>query len=585
MFTTLPQMLQSLVADGGRNAFAWREGDRWRHLNYEHFSQQVDALALALRSLGLRRGDKVAIMAVPSPQWLLVDLAVMTAGGVTVPIFSHIAEEIFHHQLDDAEVRWCFAGGDEQWQLIDSVSERWQQIITWRSERQHPRCQRLEELLRAGEDAFSRNAAALPELRAQLTPDDLATIIYTSGSTGMPKGVCLSQRNLCSQLQGAAQRYPLDRETDRALSCLPLAHVFERMVMYFYLSRGINITFGDDIQRLPQLLPEVRPTCMTMVPRLLEKIYAGILKKAGEANVFKRKIAQWAFSEARENDPVDNSDTWSFQIADHLVYQQLRDALGGQMRYLIVGGARLSEDLQRFFINIGLPLYNGYGMSEASPVIAANYPGHNRIGAVGPLFPDVELRFGEADEILVRGPGVMQGYYNQPEKTATVIQDGWLHTGDCGKLEDGFLYITGRIKELFKTSTGKYVAPVPIEQKICESPIVDMAMIIAEGRQFVSCLFFPDRQTLAQLKDDQHCVEQSDAEFLKSPFMCDRMQLLLERVNAELNHWEQIRAYRFIDTDLSIEDETLTPTMKLRRHVIAERYADVIDSLYEEKPE
>ena len=585
MYSTLPEMFVEVVRSRTDSTIACYKDDQWQRRSYEALYDRISNLALGLQRLGLGHGDTVAIIAEPSPYWLMFDLAAMSVGAITIPIFAHIAPDIFQYQLEDADVRWCFVSGDEQWSLVQSVKQHWDVIITHDVPAQpEEHIYQRTTLMRAGEQIAKSDAGAYEKLLKRISPDDVATIIYTSGSTGMPKGVCLSQSNVVSQIKAAGERFDLEADKDVALSCLPLAHVFERMVMYFYLSKGISVYFADDIQRVGQLLKELKPTCMTMVPRLLEKVYAKILKKAEESNYIKWHIAQWAFSEARENDPVTSRDTWTFQIADHLVYQKLRDSLGGRLRYVIVGGARLSPDLQRFFINIGLPVFTGYGMSEASPVLTANYKGHNKIGTVGPVFPGVELRIGEKNEILARGPNIMQGYYNKPKETAEVINsDGWLHTGDCGSIDDeGYLSITGRIKELLKTSNGKYVAPVPIEQRLCESPIIDMAMIVAEGRTFVSCLLFADLDILKQIKADSGHEQLEDAAFLETPFFQERMQGILDTVNQELNHWEQVRKYKFVLSAPSIEGEELTPTMKIRRHIIEEKYSEIIESLYQE---
>ena len=584
MFQSLPHMLQDLATTTHNNLLAHREHGQWHYLSLRSFRDQVACMALALHQLGLRRGDSVAIIAEPSPYWLLMDLAAMSVGAVSVPVFSHIAPDIFAHQLDDAQVTVCFVAGADQWQLAQSQADRWRLVITHDIPNQKDEhIYQMSTLLRVGQKHREQDVQAFPKLLENIKSEDLATIIYTSGSTGMPKGVCLTHANFCSQIAAAAERFPLHAQQDRALSCLPLAHVFERMVMYFYISCGINIYFADDIQRVGDLLREVQPTCITMVPRLLEKVYAKILERAEASNFIKWQIAQWAFSEARENDPGASKDKWTVQLADHLVYSTLRESLGGCLRYVIVGGARLSPDLQRFFMNIGLPIYTGYGMSEASPVLAANYAEQNRIGSVGPVFPGVELRIGEHDEILARGPNIMQGYLGLPDKTNEVIDaEGWLHTGDCGKIEDGFVYITGRIKELYKTSNGKYVAPVPIEQRLCESPVIDMAMIIAEGRKCVACLLFPDFEIVNKLKAEQGQELSSNAEFLSSTFMSERMEKVLSSVNQHLNNWEQVRTYRFVNQAPSIEGEELTPTMKIRRHIIEKKYADLIASMYEE---
>jgi long-chain acyl-CoA synthetase len=385
-------------------------------------------------------------------------------------------------------------------------------------------------------------------------------------------------------MMGAGERFPVDPVNDVALSCLPLAHVFERMVTLYYLSQGISLYFAEEIKSVGDNLRELHPTIITLVPRLLEKVFLKMQNNIEEASGIKKTLGQTAFRRAvslDHNRPKNLLD----KIFDRLVYGKMRTALGGRLRLVISGSAALSERLQNFFLNIGIPLYEGYGCTETSPVIAANFPGCRKKGTVGKAFPGVEIKIAGDGEILARGPNVMRAYFKKPKETAQCLtKDGWYHTGDLGRLDDrGVLTITGRKKELFKTAGGKYVAPGPIEALLVSSEqYIDMAMIIAEGRKFVSALIFPDFENLGRLKSKIGCGSLSDSEFLSSETAGDYFQRAVTKVNTGLNQWEKIQKFILADTPASVESGELTPTMKLRRHIIEDKFHKAISAIYQE---
>jgi len=579
-FTTLPGLLAFLQgAADDQHALNWREGGYWRHLSTQAFCAQVRRLSLGLHDLGLRPGHGLGILAPSSPQWLIADLAAQCLGAVSVPLFPNLSADHIAFECANAGVSHLVVIGGEAWRAAEPHLGAFSQVIT--KGVADRRCPDLLDVMRRGDRVAAADPARFARLRDAVTPDQLATIIHTSGSTGRPKGVELTQANLVSQVQASAERFPLEAGRDRALSCLPLAHVMERMVMYYYLASRAGVWFVDDIKQVGALLREVKPTVTVMVPRLVEKLHARIAQDVADGGAVKRRLGTWALDLADHHPPEAGRDL-ALGLADSLLYRKIRAALGGNLRYLIVGGAALSLGLNRFLINVGVPLYIGYGLTEASPVIAANHPGAVKPGGVGPPFPGVSVRIGAQGEILARGPGVMRGYRNDPEASARAIDaDGWLHTGDSGHLDaDGHLVITGRIKELLKTSNGKYVCPVPIEQGLIASGLIDQAMVVAEGRRFVSALLFPSPDALRRAKERLGCATgDDDALFARADFRRE-IAALVDGVNHGLDHWEQVRAWRLVATAPSIEREEMTPTLKLRRHVVAEHYAELIEAMY-----
>ena len=592
---------------------AWREAGHWRWLSTEDLRGEIRRLALALRHAGVMPGDRVALLGEPSPHWLISDLAIMAIGGVSVPLFPAMSPEHFHHAIEHTATRTMIVLGAAGWALAHTQLARFRHVIVRGvpgSVQAGARVHTWHESLSRGDDLSADQPALYAQLLAQVTPDDVATIIHTSGSTGLPKGVTLTHRNLVSQVQGACSVFPLVAGRDRCLSCLPFAHVFERVVVYTYLVQGAPVYVADDVKLVGVLLRDVQPAAMSAVPRLIEKLHARIRAQISNSVAIKRQLGTWAVDLATREGPAlrpaqpgdqhgalaRGSHPLALRIADRLIYGKLRQALGGHLKYLIVGGAALSEDLQRFLTGVGLPVYTGYGLTEASPVIAVNRPGARRIGTVGQAFPGVEIRIatsvlGETGgEILARGPNIMLGYHGDAAATAKVIDaDGWLHTGDVGTLDEaGFLSITGRMKELFKTANGKYVAPTPIEQALVargqeHGGLVDQALVIAEGQPCVGALLFPEAETLQRKKRELSLEQLTDAEFLARPEIAGEFAHLIAEVNSGLNHWEQVRCWRFIAESPSVANEGLTPTLKLRRHVLAQRYQPLIADMYAQR--
>ncbi|HYW84357.1 MAG TPA: AMP-binding protein, partial [Spirochaetia bacterium] len=414
----------------------------------------------------------------------------------------------------------------------------------------------------------------------EVSGSDLATIIYTSGSSGLPKGVELTQTSLVSQVKDCAARMNGDPRVDVALSTLPLEHVFERMVMYTYIASGIPVYFVDDPKKIGEYMARVRPTVMTVVPRILEKVALRFLEASRAATGIKGALARGAMSRASRR-PVERSTPLdAFYRA--VVYRRMLAALGGRLRSVICGSARLDLEVARLLTNVGVPVHEGYGLTEAAPVISASCPGRCRLGSAGPLFPSVEVRIAEDGEILARGPNIMRGYHNNPEATAAALTpDGWLHTGDLGEMDrDGYLTIHGRKKEVFKKSTGEYVPPVPIERALSQIPFVDTAVIVADNRTCVTALLFPDPEKTAAYRRRVGLEGMDPKEFLASDFLRRQTQAEIDRINERLHHCERVERFAILDHAADVESGELTPTLKPRRFFIEQKFSGLIEEMY-----
>jgi long-chain acyl-CoA synthetase len=580
-YQTLPALLK-YVEQNFQNecCFGFKENNIWQKIPTQKVGDTVRQICLGLMELGLKPGDKVGLVADASPFWILMDLAVLAAGGITVPMFSNISAENLEFEIKDSGMRFLFLGSAQQYMAMQPFFGSLEKLVTLENH-SHDKAISFKDLAQLGSERQLKNPNEYEASAMRIQPSDTATLIYTSGSTGVPKGVELTHQNLVSQVAVTHERFPLDPAVDVILSCLPLAHIFERMVAYFYFSTGCPLYFAEDIKKVADNLREVKPTIITMVPRLLEKVFAKMQGNIEAASGFKKKLGTLALQGAKFLDPL-RKKTWKDFLFDKLVYSKMRQALGGRLRIIISGSAPLDPAINKFFINIGLEVYEGYGLTEASPVISANYPGNRKIGTVGKAFPGVEVRISDDGEILAKGPNIMKGYFNQPTETAQAIDThGWLHTGDLGFIDvEGYIKITGRKKELFKTANGKYVAPVPIEQAIAKNKLVDMVMVIAEGKPYTTCLIFPDFENMTLLKQELAEENISTEIFLKSKAALDFIQKTIDQVNAKLNHWEQVQKFIIIPNLVTIDSGQLTPTMKLRRHVVMEKYKVEIDSMY-----
>ncbi len=576
-FSTLCDLIEFQAFNFSNSAaFNFKEKNQIRSFSNQEFLTNIFHFACGLHELGLEKNQTIANFSYQNPIWLIVDLGSILAGAITVPIFHNIAKENLLYEISDAKVEYVFTDNLE---FFDSIKDQNLnlKIITYGFSKENSI--RFEDLILLGKNAVAAKKYDFKTFVKAANSQDVATIIYTSGSTGKPKGVELTHQNLVSQIHDTAIFFPLKTQ-DVVLSFLPLAHIFERMVMMFYISQGVSVYFADDIKNVGNFLKEFRPTLMTSVPRMLEKVFIRIKEGIDSASFFKRFLGQKALQRALVKD-IKAAQNIFDKIFDALIYKKFRIALGGNMRMIICGGAALSQDLERFYQNIGVKLFCGYGMTESSPVLAANCEKFYKFGTVGKAFSSVELKIAADGELLARGANIMRGYHNQLQKTAEIIENGWLKTGDLAAIdEEGFIKIIGRKKELFKTANGKYVSPVPIEQKLMQSlGFLLGAIVIAEGRKFASILLFPDFEIVKKTKEKFKFLG-SDFEFLHSETLKKFVQKNIEHLNKNLDHWEQIQKFHVADKPISIESGDITPSMKLKRNVLEEKYKDVIDNFY-----
>lgn len=564
-----------------KNAINDYINNEWRSYSTKQYLTEVKYVSLALHKAGVKKGDKVGLMASSSARWSIVDFAIMGIGGVCVPLFANISVENFHYIAALTKLDKIFAGGKEGLRRCQESRDMFKSILSLEEGSLADGVISYDEILAIGQKVDEEQPHLYDELLARSKPEDLATIIFTSGSTGVPKGAEHTHSSLVSLVN--TDIFKWDKDRDCYLNVLPLAHVYARIFNIIMLAWGISTYYFNDLKNLGAACQQIHPTIMVVVPRLLERVYTKMVARLHEASFLKRAIGQWAFDLANREEPT----LWKqlfHPLAEKLVYSHLRDALGGRLRVVLSGGAALDPHLNHFFIDIGLPLFEGWGLTEVCPV-CVNRHGENKIGTVGKPINAIKVKTSPSGELLVRGANVMRGYFENPEATREAFdQDGWLRTGDQGSVDaEGYVKIEGRILELFKTSTGEMVAPIPIEQALCKVPFIQAAMVVADKRKFVSCLVVPDFDILRALKVQHGAADLTDDEFLNSDYIKQEMQKLLKRVNEHANYWEQIRDYRFIPHDLSVEQGELTPSMKIVRKFIEKRYKGLIDSMYEQE--
>ncbi|WP_139921648.1 long-chain fatty acid--CoA ligase [Hymenobacter sp. DG01] len=562
-----------------------KKAGTWQPLSTTRVQELSNHVSLGLRQLGIGRGDKVAIISANRPEWVIADLGIAQLGAVSVPMYPTITVEDYRHIFQDAGVRVVLVQDKKLLarvqQAVAGLAHGPEHIFTF---------DKLEgvahfgELLALGQ---GENPAELEALKAAVQPDDLLTLIYTSGTTGRPKGVMLSHRNILYNCENLTGYLPMSAG-QKALSFLPLSHIFERTATYLYLLLGFSVWYAESVERIADNLREVQPQVFTTVPRLLEKIYDKIVAQGQKLAGAKKKLFFWALNLGLRYDTQKDQGFWyntQLALANKLVFSKWREALGGQVRYIVSGGGALQPRLARVFWAAGIPVMEGYGMTETSPVIAASQPvaEGNFIGAVGPVIPGVEVKIAPDGEILTRSPSVMQGYYNRPDLTAEVIDaEGWLHTGDIGEFIQGiFLKITDRKKEMFKTSNGKYVAPQPLESKISESPLVEQVMVVGEGEKYAAALLVPAFAELrAWAKSHNLPTDLSDAALAAHTQVQQLYEQLVQQANAAFAQWEQIKKVALLPTLWSVESGELTPTMKVKRKIVSQNNQQRIESLF-----
>lgn len=561
-----------------------KEGGSYRTLSTREFAHNVRALARALDRAGIRPGDRIALMAENGPHWPTVDFAVAALGAVLVPIYPTLLPDGAAYIARDSGARWLFVQGEERLRGLLEVRANMpsvERIVGIQASDSSQEIGELADLVREGE------GGSIEEFESwcgRARPEDLATLIYTSGTTGEPKGVMLTHHNLISNVLASCQVLGLKGDYV-ALSFLPLSHSFERIVDYCYFHVGVTIAYAESVQTVGQNLLEVRPHVFVSVPRVFEKVLARIQENVRAQGGLKAALFRWAMATGRKNldrrlrrEPV----SFSCRLADRLVFSKLRERLGGRFVFAVSGGAPLARETAEFFWSAGLPIYEGYGLTETSPVISVNQAEAVKLGTVGRPIPGVEVRIAEDGEILARGPNLMQGYYNRPKDTAEVIDpDGWFHTGDIGTLDaDGFLSITDRKKELIVNAYGKNIAPAPIENALKQSRWVAQAVLIGDRRQYVTALLVPDFEVLRAWAKSQGLALE-DAELVRHPELLRLVGEDVEAVNRGLARYEQVRSWTLLARDFSIESGELTPKMSVKRRVVQQKYAAEIEKLYE----
>ncbi len=562
------------------DAIATKENGAWRPYGTQEILDVSERLALGLMALGVEPGHRVAIGSGNRSEWALVDQAIMRIGAVTIPIYPTSSKDDYAYILQHAGVNVCFSGNAD---IHAKAAGSGVAAHCFTFDRVDG-ARHWSEVLALSDPA---RQATLRAYEAAVKTDDLATIIYTSGTTGRPKGVMLSHRNIISNLESSITRFPVDHEA-RAISFLPLSHIYERMLMYMYMRTGVSIYFQESLEDLGERIREVRPDVFTAVPRLLEKIYDRIVAKGEALTGIKRALFFWALDLGLEYD-VKGKGAWyglKLAIARRLIFSKWQEALGGRVRVVASGSAALQERLARVFNAAGVPVMEGYGLTESSPVISVNDLRNDglRFGTVGKTIPGVEVRIAADGEILARGPNIMLGYYKEQDLTAEALDaEGWLHTGDIGELTpEGFLRITDRKKEIFKTSGGKYVAPQVLENRLKASRFIEQAMVIGENRKFPAALIVPD---FAFLKD--YCALkglpfESREQVIADKRIIDRIFQEVQAANSDSGHWEQVKRIALLPKELTIDDGDLTPSLKLKRKVILAKNAAIVEGIYGE---
>ncbi|HEY6660820.1 MAG TPA: long-chain fatty acid--CoA ligase [Pyrinomonadaceae bacterium] len=572
----------------------YKSGGRWISISSDEMLQRAKLIAAGLHAIGVQRGDRVALLSESRVEWTLTDAGSIFAGVIDVPIYPTLTPPQVRYILNDSGACVLFLANREKYiELKDVLGEcpEVKHVIFFDAEGiTDAEGLTLAQLEEKGRELEQREPGHIERMAMQIKPDDLATIIYTSGTTGEPKGVMLTHSNLVTNLIDSSGHFSFGGQ-DTVLSVLPLSHVFERQAMYMYLHRGMAVYFAESLQTIGPNMREVRPTILVGVPRIFEKIYARIRERAAEAGKLSAALLDWSVSVAREyakylldHKPVPPVLKLKHSIAAKLVFSKWQRAFGGRIRLLVSGGAALSEDLTYIYIGAGIPILQGYGLTETSPVITASSIEETRVGTVGKVIPNVHIRIAEDGEIEVRGPNVMRGYYNKPEETRAVFTaDGWFKTGDIGTInEDGFLRITDRKKELFKTSGGKYISPAPIEQAIKGSRFVNQVVLIGAERKFPAALIVPIWEQLESYCKLKGIEVKSRSELCRHPRIIDLIQRQIDALTPDLAKYERIKKVALLENEFTIEGGELTPTLKVKRRVIDQKYRDVIERLYAE---
>ncbi|PXY42746.1 long-chain fatty acid--CoA ligase [Flavobacterium cheongpyeongense] len=567
-------------------ALATKKNGIWEKTSSSEYIAKANAVSRALLRMGVQKDDKIALITSNNrTEWNIMDIGILQTGAQNIPIYPTISQEDYEYILNHSGSIYCFVSDEEVLQKVNAIKANVPTLKEVYSFNEIAGSKHWSELLTLGADESNQTEVEIR--KNSIKEDNLATIIYTSGTTGKPKGVMLSHKNIVSNVLDSAPRIPFDAGKSTALSFLPICHIFERMILYIYQYYGVSVYFGESIEKISDNLKEVRPTVITAVPRLLEKVYDKIYAKGAELTGIKKKLFFWAIDLGLRYEPYGANGFWyefQLKIARKLIFSKWKEGLGGRLELMVSGSAALQPRLSRVFAAAEIPVMEGYGLSETSPVIAVNDQRNKgfKIGTVGKVIRNVEVKIAQDGEILCKGSNVMLGYYKDEEKTAEALQDGYFHTGDIGEIDsEGFLKITDRKKEMFKTSGGKYIAPQLIENAMKQSRFIEQIMVIGEGEKMPAAFIQPNFEFVKEwAKIHKITLGSTNAEIASNPDVIKRIDSEIEEVNKKFGHWEQIKRFELTPDVWSIDGGQLTPTLKLKRKIIKEIYKGLYDKIY-----
>lgn len=590
---TLPGFcLEAIVRHNKPDTVSEKRGGEWAHVSSDEFARRVRQIALGLAEVGIQPGDRVGLISENRPEWSVVDLAILSAGAVVVPLYTTQAPDQIRFILEDSGARALMISGGrvlkharEGFEGIDRLTD----VIMFdaKSAEGVNRAITLETVETRGAAIDRKDTKAFQRLLGRGRPEDLATIIYTSGTTGEPKGVMLTHDNFIANVRSITAGLPIS-PADVSLSVLPLSHIFERTVFYVFAYVGVTVHYAASFDQVGEFLREVKPTIMTAVPRLFEKVYHRIIKKGMSAGGTKARIFEWSLAVGQRVAELEDKKQrvplalrGKHAVADRLVFTKWREGIGGRLRYFVSGGAPLSPTLSYSFLGAGIKILQGYGMTETC-IVCANRPEDNCVGSIGKPFKGIEVKTAADGELLIRGPNVMRGYYGHPEATLAVMNDEWFATGDVGRIDkDGHIFITDRKKDLFKLSNGKYIAPQQIESLLKQSEFVNQVVVVGSSRKYPAALIVPDWEAVkSALRAAGESVAETHEEIAKQPAAAKIIQRDVTKITAHLADYERVRRVALLPQEFSIDAGEMTPTLKVKRNVIDERYADLIDELY-----
>ena len=558
----------------------------WESVSTKEYLEKANTISRGLLRLGVQPNDKIAIISTNNrTEWNICDIGILQTGAQNVPIYPTISKEDYEYVLNHSEATYCFVSDITIVEKLNQIkgNTKLKGVFTF-DEIEGEKS--WKEVLELGDD--NSNQDEVEARKEAVKPEDLATLIYTSGTTGRPKGVMLSHNNIVSNVLASSKRVPVDHGQGKSLSFLPVCHIFERMILYLYQYCGISVYFAESIEKLSENAQEIKPNVMTAVPRLYEKIYDKIYAKGTELSGIKKALFFWAIDLGLKYQPYGANGWWyekQLGLARKLIFSKWQAALGGELKIMVSGSAALQPRLARVFAAAGMPVMEGYGLTETSPVVSVNdvRDGGFRIGTVGRIIDGVEVKISEEDEVLVKGPNVMMGYYKDAERTAEVIKNGYFHTGDKGKVENGFLSITGRIKEMFKTSGGKYVIPTLLEDKLKQSRFIEQVMVVGEGEKMPTAFIQPSFDFIAEWARRNDIEFTDPKKLVTNEKVIARLQEEVDECNCNFGKWEQIKRFELTDEEWTVDSGHLTPTMKMKRSVIKEIYKDLYEKMYDRK--